>query len=85
MRVETLILNFSVKDGLKIGSKTKMRNCWSMRDQGLHLCISYTVNLEPLKILYKKTIYIYMVFINKGFFEVAIESWPDIYILKYHV
>ena len=59
MRVETLILNFSIKDGLKIVSKTKIRNCWSMiRD--LHLCTSYTVYLESLKTLYKKTIYIYL-------------------------
>ena len=59
MRVETLILNFSMKDGLKIVSKTKIRNCWSMiRD--LHLCTSYTVYLESLKTLYKKTIYIYL-------------------------
>ena len=36
MRVETLTLNFSIKDGLKIVSKTKMKNCWSMIDQGLH-------------------------------------------------
>ena len=36
MRVETLILNFSIKDGLEIVSKTKMRNCWSMTEQGLH-------------------------------------------------
>ena len=35
MRVETLTLNFSIKDGLKIVSKTKMKNCWSMIDQGL--------------------------------------------------
>ena len=28
--------NFSIKDGLKIVSKTKMKNCWSMIDQGLH-------------------------------------------------
>ena len=36
MRIETLTLNFSIKDGLKIVSKTKMKNCWSMIDQGLH-------------------------------------------------
>ena len=36
MRVETLTLNFSIKDGLKIVSKTKMRNSWSTIDQGLH-------------------------------------------------
>ena len=60
MRVETLIVNFSIKDGLKIVSKTKIRNCWSMIDQGLHLCTSYTVYLESLKTLYKKTIYIYI-------------------------
>ena len=33
MRVETLTLNFSIKDGLKIVSKAKMKNCWSMIDQ----------------------------------------------------
>ena len=32
MRVETLNLNFSIKDGLTIVSKTKMKNCWSMID-----------------------------------------------------
>ena len=36
MRVETLILNFSIKDGLEIVSKTEMKNCWSMTEQGLH-------------------------------------------------
>ena len=36
MRVETLTLNFSIKDGLKIVSKTKMKNCWSTIDRGLH-------------------------------------------------
>ena len=36
MRVETFTLNFSIKDGLKIVSKIKMKNCWSMIDQGLH-------------------------------------------------
>ena len=35
-RVETLTPNFGIKDGLKIFSKTKMKNCWSMTDQGLH-------------------------------------------------
>ena len=41
MRVETLTPNFSIKDGkklffcLKIVSKTKMKNCWSLVDQGL--------------------------------------------------
>ena len=34
--VETLTLNFSIKDGLKIVSKTKMKNCWSTIDRGLH-------------------------------------------------
>ena len=34
-RVEILTLNFSIKDGLKIVSKTKMKNCWSTIDQGL--------------------------------------------------
>ena len=29
MRVEILNLNFSTKDGLKIVSKTNMKNCWS--------------------------------------------------------
>ena len=51
IRVETLTLNFSIKVGLKIVSKTKMKNCWSMIE-----CISYTVNLESLKTLCKKTI-----------------------------
>ena len=36
MRVETLTLNFSIKDGLKIVSKTKMKSFWSTIDQGLH-------------------------------------------------
>ena len=35
MGVEILTLNFSIKDGIKIVSKTKMKNCWSMIDQGL--------------------------------------------------
>ena len=35
MREETLTLNFSIKDGLKIASKTKIKNCWSTIDQGL--------------------------------------------------
>ena len=36
MRVEILTLNFSIKNGLEIVSKTKMKNCWSTIDQGLH-------------------------------------------------
>ena len=36
MRVETLTLNFSIKDGPKIVSKTEMKNCWSTIDKGLH-------------------------------------------------
>ena len=36
MRVEILTLNFNIKDGLKIVSKTKMKNCWSTINQGLH-------------------------------------------------
>ena len=54
MRVEILTLNFSIKDGLKIVSKTKMKNCWST------LCINYTVNLESIKTAHKKIIYIYI-------------------------
>ena len=53
MRVEILTLNFSIKDGLKIVSKTKMKNCWST------LCINYTVSLESIKTAHKKIIYIY--------------------------
>ena len=36
MGVETLTLNFGIKDGLKIVSKTKMNNFWSTIGQGLH-------------------------------------------------
>ena len=36
MGVEILTLNFSIKDGLKIVSKTKMNNFWSTIGQGLH-------------------------------------------------
>ena len=37
IRVEILLtLNLSLKDGLKIISKTKMKSCWSTIDQGLH-------------------------------------------------
>ena len=32
LRVEMLNLNFSIKDGLKIVSKTKTKNCWSVID-----------------------------------------------------
>ena len=61
MRVETLTVNFSIKDGLKIVSNTNMKTFWSMiYRSGITLCISYTVNLESLKTLYKKTIYIYI-------------------------
>ena len=35
MRVKTLTLSFSIKNGLKIVSKTKMKTFWSMIDQGL--------------------------------------------------
>ena len=35
MTVELLTLNFSLKNGLRIVSKTKMKNCRSMIDQGL--------------------------------------------------
>ena len=59
MREETLTLSFSIKDGLKLVSKTKMKNGWSTRDDIHWLCISYTVNLESVKTGYKKTIYIF--------------------------
>ena len=36
VRVEILTLNFNIKDGLKIVSKSKMKNCYSTIDQGLH-------------------------------------------------
>ena len=36
MRVEIVNMNFSIKDGLEIVSKTKIKNCWSKIDQGLH-------------------------------------------------
>ena len=36
MRVEILNLSFSIKDSLKIVSKTKTKNCWSTTDKGLH-------------------------------------------------
>ena len=36
MRLELLTVNFSIKDGLRIVSKAKMKNCWSIIDQGLH-------------------------------------------------
>ena len=36
MVVEILTMNFSIKDGLKIVSKTKMNNFWSTIGQGLH-------------------------------------------------
>ena len=63
MRLETLTLNLSIKYNLKIVSKTKMKNCRSMIDQGLHC--AYTVNLESLKTLYKKKIYIYIYFLKQ--------------------
>ena len=52
-----------MKDGLKIVSKTKMKNDWSTNQyQSTNrlrwLCISYTVNLESIKTVYKKTMYI---------------------------
>ena len=63
MRLETLTLNLSIKYNLKIVSKTKMKNCRSMIDQELHC--AYTVNLESLKTLYKKKIYIYIYFLKQ--------------------
>ena len=36
MRVGTLTQDFSIKNGLNIVSKTKVKNCCSMVDQGLH-------------------------------------------------
>ena len=60
MRVETLTLNFSIKDNLKIVSKTKMEKLLVSDRSGITLCITYTVNLESLKTLYKKTIYVYI-------------------------
>ena len=36
MRVEILTLNWRIKDGLKIVSKTKMKKCLLEIDQGLH-------------------------------------------------
>ena len=36
MRVGILTPNFSIKDGLKIVSRTKLKNCWSTIGQGLH-------------------------------------------------
>ena len=35
-RVEILNLNFSIKGGLKVVSKTKTKNCWSTIVQELH-------------------------------------------------
>ena len=32
MRVDILTLNFSIKNGLKINTKTKMKNCWTKID-----------------------------------------------------
>ena len=56
MRVEILNLNFSIKNGLKVVSKTKTKNCWYTIDQALHcICISCTVNLESMKTVYKET------------------------------
>ena len=37
MRVEILNMNFSIKDGLKIVSKTKTKNCWSTKDHIIYL------------------------------------------------
>ena len=62
MRVEILTLNFSIKDGLKIVSKTKMKN-----RSGITVYISYAVNLESIKSVYKKTIYIFYIFMKKTF------------------
>ena len=36
MRVGLLTVNFSIKSGLRIVSKAKMKHCWSIIDQGLH-------------------------------------------------
>ena len=35
MRVETLTVNFSIKDGLIIVSNTNVKTFWSMINQGL--------------------------------------------------
>ena len=50
MRLELLTVNFSIKDGLRIVSKAKMKNCWS----GITFRISYAVNLEFIKTVFKK-------------------------------
>ena len=65
MRVETLTLNFSIKDNLKIVSKTEMEKFSASDRSGITLCITYTVNLESLKTLYKKTIYVYIYFLKQ--------------------
>ena len=36
MREDILTLKLSIKDGLKIASKTRMKSCWSTINQGLH-------------------------------------------------
>ena len=66
MRVETLTLNFSIKDNLKIVSKTKMEKLLVSDRSGITLCITYAVNLESLKTLYKKTIYVYIYFLKQS-------------------
>ena len=53
---KTLTVNFSIKDGLKIVSNTNVKTGQYDRSW-IKLCISYTVNLESLKIIY---IYIYI-------------------------
>ena len=36
LRIEMLSMNFSIKDGLKIASNNKTKNCYSSIHQGLH-------------------------------------------------
>ena len=69
MRVMILTLYFSIKDGLKIFSETKMKNYSTITDQGYIVHISYTVNN-------KKTICIYTLFIVLD--PVSHQSWSGI-------
>ena len=69
MRVEIQTLYFSIKDGLKIFSETKMKNCSTITYQGYIVHISYTVNNQ-------KTICIYTFFIVLD--PVSHQSWSGI-------
>ena len=71
-----LTLNFSIKDGLKVVSKTKMKNCLSMIDQELH----YTYNKFRIhkNCIQENNLYLY-IFLKKMHVETLNKNGLDFF------